>query len=767
MLSRNFLRCHIGITSAFNSRFRSLLLLCVGCLIYTQSFGAVFTVTNTSDSNPFSFRNCIVLSNFSLGTDTIAFAVSGTVTLLSPLPPISDRVFIDGTTAPGYVACGNPQFVLNGAAAGSANGLQLLAGASGSTIQALNIRSFALNGLQLIDSDANTIRSCYIGTTQNGNAAFPNGLNGIQFENTSDFNTIGGSGPCDGNVISGNGGVGISLNSSNSNSIVGNHVGVNAAGTGAVGNSSIGILLVNGSNSNLIGGATLDERNIISNNGSGLTGNGLAIDGSTGNIIRNNYIGVDVTGSVAMGNAENGISLNVAPNSIIGGSGALEGNVISNHNFHAIVLNGASNNVDIQGNVIGTNAAGTVAMGNDDSGVIVINSSSVNIGGTAPGAGNLLSGSISEYGVFVISSSDVLIQGNQIGTDINGTAPIPNFDGGIRIDFNSNDNTVGGTAAGAGNTIAFNTGYGVGVLSNNCARNLISRNSFFCNTGLGIDLNGVGNNNHPSPTITAFSTGGASGNAQPNDMIELYYDSVCTASCQGKDYIATVSANAAGVWSYAGPLTGSATLVAVAIRTSLPATLVNNTSEATCQTILPVEWASFKATLDQNNVVQLDWETTSELNASHFEVERSYQGGDFEKIGEVEAANHERGSSYQFSDHAPLEGLNSYRLKQVDLNGEFTHSEVRQILFSASGVQLMIGSNPADEMIRFRVSGIEDPVIRCELLDQVGKVVFTQGYSTLSQDWNSIPVENLAGGMYHLRIATPTHRIIRCVLIQH
>ena len=104
-----------------------------------------------------------------------------------------------------------------------------------------------------------------------------------------------------------------------------------------------------------------------------------------------------------MGNAENGISLNVAPNSIIGGSGALEGNVISNHNFHAIVLNGASNNVDIQGNVIGTNAAGTAAMGNDDSGVIVINSSSVNIGGTAPGAGNLLSGSISEYGVFVIS----------------------------------------------------------------------------------------------------------------------------------------------------------------------------------------------------------------------------------------------------------------------------------------------------------------------------------------------------------------------------
>ena len=144
-----------------------------------------------------------------------------------------------------------------------------------------------------------------------------------------------------------------------------------------------------------------------------------------------------------------------------------------------------------------------------------------------------------------------------------------------------------------------------------------------------------------------------------------------------------------------------------------------------------------------------------------------YQGRDFEKISEVEAANHERGSSYQFSDHTPLEGLNSYRLKQVDLNGEFTHSEVRQILYSASGVQLMIGSNPADEMIRFRVSGIEETEIRYDLLDQVGEVLFTQDSSTLSQDWNSIPVENLAGGMYYLRITTPTHRIIRRVLIQH
>ncbi len=764
---------------------QSFLIILLAFLPFTHSFASVFTVNNTTDSNPFSFRNCIALANSSPGLDTVNFSVAGTISTLTPLPAITDPVFINGASAPGYVACGNPQISINGAGAGTANGIQLLSGASGSTIVALNVRSFALNGIQLINSDGNTIRSCYVGTTQNGNAPAPNGLNGFQLEVNSDFNVLGGPGLCDGNVVSGNGGAGFSLNSSSSNTIVGNQVGVNPAGTAAVGNSGIGVLMINGSNANVLGGNTLNERNIIANNGTGLTSNGISIDGSSGSIIQNNYIGVDATGNVAMGNAENGISLNNAPNSVIGGAGALEGNVIADHNFHGIVLNGGSNNVNIQGNVIGTNAAGTVGIGNDDSGVIVINSSAVNIGGTAAGTGNLLSGSISEYGIFVIGSSDVVVQGNRIGTDITGTAPIPNFDGGIRIQFNSSDNTVGGTAAGAGNVIAYNTGYGVGVLSSDCSRNLISRNEMFCNTGKGIELNAVGNNNHPSPVITSFSGAGASGTAQPNDIVELYYDSVCTATCQGKDFIASVVANGAGAWSYVGPLNGSATLVAIAIRTSLPPTLVNNTSEATCQVILPVEWAYFDASPEGGNRVRLDWETASETNASHFEVERSRDNLEFARIGRVDAANLGQGSRYDMLDTSPGGGMNFYRLKQVDFNGDFSYSEVRQVLLDADGVQLLLGANPADDVIRFQVQGVDQLLsvgqqqgagqlqgaetvgTRFTLLDQVGKVVLTGERNFQSGEWIEIPASDLGAGLYLLRVMTSEGKVTRKVVVQH
>src|SRR5579871_1733684 len=73
-------------------------------------------VTNTQDSGPGSLRNAITCANSHPGRDTISFAVSGTINLASPLPPITDPVVIDGDTAPGY--SGQPLIELNGASAG-------------------------------------------------------------------------------------------------------------------------------------------------------------------------------------------------------------------------------------------------------------------------------------------------------------------------------------------------------------------------------------------------------------------------------------------------------------------------------------------------------------------------------------------------------------------------------------------------------------------------------------------------------------------------
>ncbi|MEM7037400.1 MAG: T9SS type A sorting domain-containing protein, partial [Bacteroidota bacterium] len=722
-----------------------------------------------NDAGLGSFRTAVSLANGAAGLDTIRFATPGSINLLSPMAAFTSPVFIDGASTPGYISCGPPTTIINGAGAGAANGLQFLFGASGSTILAINVQNFQLNGIQFIDCDAATIRGCFVGLNATGTAAAANSLNGIQLENGSDFCTIGGPTPCDGNALSGNGQSGVSANASSSLTVSGNLIGTNATGMGAVGNGGIGVLITNGSNMATIGGSIQTERNIISNNGTGLGGNGIDVGNSSDCVIRNNLVGLDITGAIPMGNAENGIAVNAANNITIGGTGTFDGNVIANHNFHAIVLNGGSNNSTVQGNFCGTNAAGTAAIGNDDSGVIVINTSGVQIGGTVPGARNILSGSLSEYGIFVISSDNVVIEGNAIGTDITGTNPLPNADGGVRLDFNANQNTVGGSAPGAGNLIAHNNGYGVGILSANCARNMVSNNTMFCNTGLGIDLNGLGNNNHLTPTISALSLSGISGTAFGLDEVQIYYDSTCTATCQGNRLIATVNADAAGNWSYVGPIANNSTVAVVGIRTAAPITLTNNTSEFVCQQVVvtPVEWASFEAEALPGQGVQLDWATASEMHAKHFEVERSLDGNSYETVGLVPAANAADGHAYDFIDPVTAEGIYYYRLRQVDLDGAFDYSETRQVLVGEGAVALDLAQNPSNAEIRFRVQQPDVKALECILLDASGKIVMQRSVDGYAQGWIEMPAEQLPAGMYFLNVQSKDTRWSEKVLIQH
>ncbi len=114
----------------------------------------------------------------------------------------------------------------------------------------------------------------------------------------------------------------------------------------------------------------------------------------------------------------------------------------------------------IQGNEIGTTAAGTAAIPNNW-GIAVAGDSGPGgllIGGTASGAGNLISGNTSA-GIYCGNQIGVTVQGNKIGTDVTGTAAIPN---GIGVDWLSGD-LIGGTAPGAGNLISGNI-YGVNAV---------------------------------------------------------------------------------------------------------------------------------------------------------------------------------------------------------------------------------------------------------------------------------------------------------------
>lgn len=167
------------------------------------------------------------------------------------------------------------------------------------------------------------------------------------------------------------------------------------------------------------------------------------------------------------------------------------GNLVSANGQVGVMVNGlsASGNV-VQGNFIGTDASGTLRRGNNNRGIIVSDGSGNIIGGVAPGAGNVVADNTGT-GIEISGQSAAgnIVQGNFVGTDLSGTINLGNHRHGVLIG-NANTTQIGGTAAGAGNTIAFNAEEGVGVTSSvpGATGNAIRGNSIFANARLGIDL---------------------------------------------------------------------------------------------------------------------------------------------------------------------------------------------------------------------------------------------------------------------------------------
>jgi len=244
------------------------------------------------------------------------------------------------------------------------------------------------------------------------------------------------------------------------------------------------------------------------------TNPGISIDATGGqgvlggHVIRGCFIGTDPTGTVAEGNSGFGIFVR-SPNNTVGGPNPSDRNVISGNatafplganvrlesDFGAVV-----NGSVVEGNYIGTNASGTAALGGPN-GVALWGGSNVTIGGTATGAGNLISGNAFlgidfQYPGCTNTVASNVIQGNLIGVDATGTQPIPNGQHGIHLGCPTHDTLIGGTAQGAGNLIANNgvaptTGLGILLDSNAGTGNAIRANLIYGNSGLGIGLGSV------------------------------------------------------------------------------------------------------------------------------------------------------------------------------------------------------------------------------------------------------------------------------------
>ena len=290
-----------------------------------------------------SLREAIIAANNTTGLDTIDFNISDplvsgayTIDVLSALPDITDTIIIDGTSEPDYA--GTPIIELNGTSAGvGIDGLRLVAGSDGSTIQGLVINRFGGDGLEVNSSDNNTIAGNYIGTDVTGLVDLGNGQNGIRV--VSSTNTLIGGGTVSArNVIAGNTGAGIRDEGSSGTIIQGNYIGVDAAGTGTLANSQ-GIQTWSGSSNGIIGGSGANEGNVIGGN----TNQGILLYSASGYTVQGNYIGTDSTGTLDLGNLGNGIVISTSgTNHLIGGTGAGEGNVIAFNNLDGITVSGST-----------------------------------------------------------------------------------------------------------------------------------------------------------------------------------------------------------------------------------------------------------------------------------------------------------------------------------------------------------------------------------------------------------------------------------------
>jgi hypothetical protein len=378
-----------------------------------SALGNSYTVTSTADSGAGSLRQAILDANANVGTDSIAFSIPGggvhTIAPASALPKLTSPVTIDGYTQTGASPNTNPpdqglntvlRIEIDCTNAGT---YCLVIGADDVTIRGLalnrGIGGIATDFLTLVHDPV--IEGCFFGTTPDGLTALelPAGITFGQHQN----GRIGGTTPAARNLLA-------------------------TAGTG-----------------------TLLQVSFAPNNGSVIQGNLFCTD-KTGLVPISaatlSHYGIALSGGGGAGNTSN---------MTIGGLTPAAGNVFACATDLRLTN---MSDVAVQGNKFGVDPSGTrgISKGLGTGIYVEGGDDTVVIGGTAAGAGNVFGSML--IGIASFGGTGTVIQGNFIGTDATGTLDLGNALQGIMIQSGSN-NTIGGTGAGEGNAILYNRNGGI------------------------------------------------------------------------------------------------------------------------------------------------------------------------------------------------------------------------------------------------------------------------------------------------------------------
>ena len=317
-------------------------------------------------------------------------------------------------------------------------------------------------------------------------------------------------------------------------------------------------------------GANNTIRDFVINGCTGM-GNGVHINGDNAdnNTVTSNRIGTNAAGTVAAANGAGVLIDNGAD------SNTISNNLISGNNPYGVEIEdaGTLNNV-ISGNYIGTDVGGTAALPNVV-GIYNGTTSATTIGGTTVAARNIISGNTND-GIDIPGSS-ATVEGNCIGTTHDCTTPRPNVGDGVYI--TGSNNLIGGTVAGAGNIIQFNTGHGVAITGGNFNR--VTRNTMALNGGMGIMCDtaaagcNVGSNEGVTNPLIGGCSDAGSGNVSctgtvpfPYNIagvtVDVYLANVDASGPEGQRFLCTQTTGAGGTWgcTFANPGGGTATATA-------------------------------------------------------------------------------------------------------------------------------------------------------------------------------------------------------------
>jgi hypothetical protein len=771
---------------------------------------AVLTVTHTGDTGEGSLRWALQQANAQPGADTIVFripitdsrynAANGfwTIAPASMLPLITDsNLTIDGFSQLINVNSSESQhpviFLSGFNTPTTTSGITVAS--SGNTIRGLSIGGFRGASIFIKGSAAhhNVVEGCYIGVLPDGVTGVFDPTHsqigvdqsrGIYFSQDCHNNRIGGVTPEQRNIICNMFFEGILVETSHENIVQGNYIGVLKDGITPLGNGWVNIprydienqklqrfpsvRIYAGSRSNLIGGVSSGEGNVIC--AGGRTGVHVETEGTDSTRVLGNLIGVCADGEFHQncGNAEAGVKVQRgARYTQIGGEGAGAGNVISGNASSGMQVREDVSNTVIAGNFIGVDAQGTRLVPNAHNGIYlfgqsdkgfpqnnVIGPGNVIIANGVEGENELYGGTWAAVRLDSLGTAHNTIFGNYLGTDAGGRLGSA-YNSGVIIGAGAHDNTIG-----PNNVIANNHKYGVWIRQTGTIRNKITKNRIVKNGRQAVILTEGGNNMHSAPKEIVATASKVTGVGAPNSTIELF--------ASDRHFLAAVTAGVKGYFTWNGDTGGG----------QVSATDTDgqaNTSEYSKSPEVPVELSLFTAERVEQGV-QLLWQTESERNNLGFFVERN-SSAEFEEIGFVAGGGTRSDVQYYaFLDAHPLLGSAVYRLRQVDFDGAVHFSPLAEVRQNVPTDFLLSPPfpNPFNRQTAVTCSLAAETTITLEVVNCRGEISATLYSGSLPADahrflWDGRTNlgENAASGVYFLRMKTPdTVLVQKMVLLQ-